>query len=150
MSNLLSPLSSLPALNRSAPLGGGADLPAANRSGAFGQVLADVATPTSVVQAQGGDTLIGLVKAHYRQNQQPITEGQAMRLAHQVAAHNQIENPDLILTGQKIDFSALQMPALTRANPPGPLDLNAHSAQLVKQLNTSGEPTLTANALATR
>ena len=150
MSNLLSPLSSLPALNRSAPLGGGADLPAAGRSGAFGQVLADVASPTSVVQAQGGDTLIGLVKAHYRQNQQPITEGQAMRLAHQVAAHNQIENPDLILTGQKIDFSALQMPALARANPPGPLDLNAQSAQLVRQLNTSGESTLTANALATR
>ncbi len=150
MNNLLSPLPSLPALNRSAPLGGGADLSAAGRSVAFGQVLAGVASPTSVMRAQGGDTLIGLVKAHYRQNQQPISESQALRLAHQVAAHNQIKNPDLILTGQKIDFAVLQMPALARATPPGPLDLNPKSAQFVRQLHASGQPALTANALATR
>ena len=149
MSNLLSPLTSLSALSRSAPLGGTASLPAPGRSTVFGQVLADVA-PSSVVQAQGGDTLIGLVKAHYRQNQLPINENQAMRLAHQVAAHNQIDNPDLILTGQKIDFSLLQMPALARHTPPGPLELNPQNARLLMQLNASGEPPLTANALATR
>jgi hypothetical protein len=117
---------------------------------AFGRVLADVVSPTSVMRAQEGDTLIGLVKAHYRQNQQPISESQALRLAHQVAAHNQIKNPDLILTGQEIDFAALQMPALARANPPGPLDLNPKSAQLVRPLQASGEAMLTGHALANR
>jgi hypothetical protein len=111
-------------------------------------MLADVAPRSGMVQAQEGDTLIGLVKAHYRQNQQPITEQQAMRLAHQVAARNQIDNPDLILTGQKIDFSNLQMPALARSESPGPLDLSPRIARSVAQL-ASPSP-LTANALASR
>ena len=92
-------------------------------------MLAQVSPRSGLVQAQEGDSLIGLVKAHYRQNQQPITEHQAMRLAHQVAARNQIDNPNLILTGQKIDFSSLLMPALARGEAPGPLGLNARSAQ---------------------
>ena len=148
MSNLLPPLPSLPALSPSAPSGSGALLPASGRSGAFGQVLAEVSPRSGKVQAQEGDTLIGLVKAHYRQNQQPITEHQAMRLAHQVAARNQIDNPNLILTGQKIDFSSLLMPALARSEAPGPLDLNARSAQSVAQLASSSA--LTTNALANR
>jgi hypothetical protein len=148
MSNLLSPLPSLPALSPPAPSGSGALLPAAGRPGAFGQMLADVAPRSGMVQAQEGDTLIGLVKAHYRQNQQPITEQQAMRLAHQVAARNQIDNPNLILTGQKIDFSSLQMPTLARSEAPGPLDLSPRSARSVAQL-ASPAP-LTANALASR
>lgn len=148
MSNLLSPLPSLPALSPSAPSGGGALLPAAGRPGAFGQMLADVAPRSGMVQAQEGDTLIGLVKAHYRQNQQPITEQQAMRLAHQVAARNQIDNPNLILTGQKIDFSNLQMPSLARSQSPGPLDLSPRSALSVAQL--ANPAPLTANALASR
>ena len=148
MSNLLTPLPSLPALSPIAPSGNGALLPATGRAGAFGQMLADVAPRSGRVQAQEGDTLIGLVKAHYRQNQQPITEQQAMRLAHQVAAHNQIDNPNLILTGQKIDFSSLRMPALARSEAPGPLDLSPRSAQSVAQL--ASPPPLTANALASR
>ena len=148
MSNLLPPLPSLPALSPPAPTGSGGLLPASGRSGAFGQVLAEVSPRSGKVQAQEGDTLIGLVKAHYRQNQQPISEHQAMRLAHQVAARNQIDNPNLILTGQKIDFSSLLMPALARGEAPGPLDLNARSAQSVAQLASSS--TLTTNALANR
>ena len=148
MSNPLTPLPSLPALSPIAPSGNGALLPATGRAGAFGQMLADVAPRSGRVQAQEGDTLIGLVKAHYRQNQQPITEQQAMRLAHQVAAHNQIDNPNLILTGQKIDFSSLRMPALARSEAPGPLDLSPRSAQSVAQL--ASPPPLTANALASR
>ena len=116
MSQQLPPLPSLRALSPTALMGGGALLPASGRAAAFAQVLADVTPRSGQVQAQNGDTLIGLVKAHYRQNQQPITEQQAMRLAHQVAAHNQIDNPDLILTGQKIDFSSLQMPSLARSS----------------------------------
>ena len=148
MSNLLPPLPSLPALSPPAPTGSGGLLPASGRSGAFGQVLAEVSPRSGLVKAQEGDTLIGLVKAHYRQNQQPITEHQAMRLAHQVAARNQIDNPNLILTGQKIDFSSLLLPALARGEAPGPLDLNARSAQSVAQLASSS--TLTTNALANR
>ena len=86
MSNLLPPLPSLPALSPPAPTGSGGLLPASGRSGAFGQVLAEVSPRSGKVQAQEGDTLIGLVKAHYRQNQQPITEHQAMRLAHQLSS----------------------------------------------------------------
>ena len=97
MRNLLPPLPSLPALSPPAPSGSGALLPASGCAGAFGQVLAQVSPRSGLVQAQEGDSLIGLVKAHYRQNQQPITEHQAMRLAHQVAARNQIDNPNLIL-----------------------------------------------------
>jgi hypothetical protein len=148
MRNLLPPLPSLPALSPPAPSGSGALLPASGRAGAFGQVLAQVSPRSGLVQAQEGDTLIGLVKAHYRQNQQPITEHQAMRLAHQVAARNQIDNPNLILTGQKIDFSSLLMPTLARGEAPGPLDLNARSAQSVAQLASSSA--LTSNALANR
>lgn len=148
MSPLLPPLPSLPALSPSAPSGSGALSPTSGRAGAFGQVLADVAPRSGLVQAQEGDTLIGLVKAHYRQNQQPITEQQAMRLAHQVAARNQIDNPNLILTGQKIDFSSLQMPALARNEAPGPLDLSTRSARSVAQL--ASPAALTANALASR
>ncbi len=148
MSNLLPPLPSLPALSPPAPSGSGALLPAPGRPGAFGQMLAEVAPRSGVVQAQEGDTLIGLVKAHYRQNQQPITEHQAMRLAQQVAARNQIDNPNLILTGQKIDFSSLQMAALARSEAPGPLDLSPRSARSVAQL--ASPAALTANALASR
>ena len=148
MSNLLSPLPSLPALSPPATSGSGALLPASGRAGSFGQVLAEMAPRASLVQAQEGDTLIGLVKAHYRQNHQPITEQQAMRLAHQVAARNDIANPDLILTGQKINFLSLQMPALARGEPSGPLDLSPSSARSLARL--AGPATLTANALASR
>lgn len=148
MSNLLTPLPSLPALNPSPHSGGGGFTSAPSRSVAFGQMMADATIRTGVVRAQEGDTLIGLVKAHYRQNQQPITEQQAMRLAHQVADRNQINNPNLILTGQKIDFSSLHMTALARSEPLGPLDLNPRNAASVAQL--ANPVALTANALASR
>ena len=151
MNPLLPPLPSLPALSPHAPTGG--VLPASGRTGVFGQVLADVAPRPGLLQAQAGDTLIGLVKAHYRQNQLPISEHQAMRLAHQVAARNGIDDPNLILTGQKIDFSSLQMAPLARAWPSGPLDLNVRSTQALNALSTAHAPApqaLTANALAAR
>lgn len=147
MNPLLNPLPGQPALARSAPTAGGLAPAASSPALAFGQVLATMTPGGSVVQAQSGDTLIGLVKAHYRQNHQSITDNQAMRLAHQVAAHNHIDNPDLILTGQKIDFASLQLPALARAQPPGPLELSGRSAQWVAaQLS----PSVTAQALASR
>lgn len=72
-------------------------------------------SPAHTVEVQAGDTLIGLVKAHYRQQGLPIGESQAYRLAHQVAADNGIANPDLIVPGQQVDFARLQLPALARA-----------------------------------
>jgi hypothetical protein len=100
----------------------------------------DKVTPAdSSVQVQSGDTLIGLVKAHYRQNQQVLSEGQATRLAQEVAAHNRLRNPDRIFPGQTIDFSPLQLPPLARSPDKGPLALNALSAPA---LNALGDPAL--------
>ena len=73
----------------------------------FKQVMADVVV-------QSGDTLVGLVRAHHRQQGIPLTEGQAYRMALRVAERNQISNPDQISPGQKVDFSDLQLPALDR------------------------------------
>jgi len=69
-------------------------------------------TPASRV-VQTGDTLTGLVKAHYREQGQAIGEAQAYRQALQLAQHNAIDNPDLIQPGQVIQMSAL--PTLSEA-----------------------------------
>jgi len=87
---------------------------AASGSPGFGRVWSDVNQSGSRVEVQAGDTLIGLVKAHYRQQGTEVSETQAFRLAHQVAADNGISNPDLILPGQKVDFARLQLPPLAR------------------------------------
>ena len=150
MSTSLSPLPSLQALSTATPLDGASNLPVGARGQDFQHILSGVADRQRHVQVQEGDTLIGLVKAHYRQNRQDIDDHEAMRLAHQVAARNQIDNPDLILPGQKIDFSALRLPPLARAQVPGPLELNLHSAQKVWDLQRDTKSALTANALATR
>ena len=78
---------------------------------------ADNRAEGSTVQVRQGDTLIGLVKAHHRQQGLPIGEAQAFRLARQVAADNGIANPNLIHPGQRIDFARLQLPPLARATP---------------------------------
>jgi len=118
------------------------------KGAAFQQVWAGVQSSHKTVEVESGDTLIGLVKAHFRQNQVPITETQATQLAHQVARHNQLDNPDLILPGQKIDFASLQLPALSRQVTQGPLDIHTPiTAQALQQLRPSG---LTADALALR
>lgn len=96
---------------------GAAGAPAAPGVSGFANVWAQVAPAGtgSQVQVQAGDTLIGLVKAHYRQQGLPIGEGQAFRLAHQVAADNGIANPNLIHPDQRIDFARLNLSALARA-----------------------------------
>ena len=90
---------------------------AASPGNAFGKVWSEVKASTSQVEVQSGDTLIGLVKAHYRQQGLPISETDAYRLAHQVAADNGIRNPDLIEPGQSVDFGRLNLPPLARAAP---------------------------------
>jgi hypothetical protein len=129
-----------------------AGMGAAVKNNAFQQVLAGVQPGNKQVEVVSGDTLIGLVKAHYRQNQMPISEGQAMQLAQQVARHNQLADPDLILPGQKIDFAPLQLPALARAPQMGPLDISSPlAAAALNRLSPSAPETdLTAHALAAR
>lgn len=148
MSTFIAPLSSLPALTVADPIGLGAGSSSA-KSGGFQQALAQAAHNTTV-QAQEGDTLIGLVKTHYKLGAQTLTDAQAMRLAHQVAASNGIDNPDLILTGQHIRLHDLQNTAAPPAQR-GALDLNARVAQQIWQLNQPTNSTnMTASALAAR
>lgn len=82
---------------------------------AFQQVLSEVRPTTQTVTVESGDTLIGLVKAHFWQNGGIVSESRAYNLAFQVAKENRISNPDRIIPGQKIDFSGLNLPALARA-----------------------------------
>jgi len=109
-----------PAPAPSASVGMGAPAGASGTGAAgFGRVWSDVTQSGSRVEVQAGDTLIGLVKAHYRQQGTEVSETQAFRLAHQVAADNGISNPDLILPGQKVDFARLQLPPLARNSAAG-------------------------------
>jgi hypothetical protein len=150
---MLPPFTSQPGLNPADLTGRNDILSTLGRTPAFGQMMAQVTQRPGLVQVQAGDTLIGLVKAQYAQNQLPISEGQAMRLAHQVAAHNGIGNPNMIKTGQKVDFSGLPMSDLLRAGYSGPLDLNVRSTQALSKLNpsiASAPPTSTMKALAAR
>ncbi len=118
---------------------------------AFQAVWADVTPAGRQVQVQRGDTLIGLVKAHHRQNQLPISDNQAYKLAHQIARDNQLSQPDLILPGQKIDFAALNLPPLARAPAPGPLDIGTASHSLaVQQLPSAARMPTAADMLAQR
>ena len=87
-------------------------------SARFAQVWAEVnpqIKPKNVT-VQSGDTLTGLVKAHYRQQGLQVSENQAYRQALQVANANRIDNPNLIHPGQTVDFSPLNMPGLARGS----------------------------------
>ena len=110
--------------------GSAGSAPVGQQNTAFAHVWARVApgatgqpASSSKVLVEKGDTLIGLVKAHYRQQGLPISENQAFRLAHQVAADNAIADPNLILEGQQVDFGRLQLPALARAPSPPSTEL---------------------------
>jgi len=101
----------------------------------FGKVWSELKTSAAFrLEVQSGDTLIGLVKAHYRQQGLPIQEAQAYRLAHQVAADNGIRNPDRIDPGQALDFGRLNLPPLARATQaPGMAFTSAEQALAQRQ-----------------
>ena len=136
--SLLPPPLGTPVPTPAAPLAGaGAPAPQGARpagAAGFASVWAQVAPggAGSQVRVQSGDTLIGLVKAHYRLQSLPIDEAQAFRLAHQVAADNGIANPNLIYPDQQIDFARLNLPALARA-PAGTTDPLASTEQALAQ-----------------
>jgi len=119
----------------------------ANISGRFSQVLTQVSPPNTgvAVKVQRGDTLIGLVKTQYRQQGLHVSENQAFRLAHQIAADNRIANADLIRPGQRIDLSRLNLAAV----PPSPasaLDLPATAKTALQQLRTTPLATAATNS----
>ena len=148
MSTFIPPLSSLAPLAVSDPIGIGAG-PTTGKSAGFQHAMAQ-ATQHTTVQAQEGDTLIGLVKSHYKAGPQPLSDAQALRLAQQVAARNGIDNPDLILAGQHIKLRDINSTAPASA-PRGALDLNARVAQQIWQLHQpSPSPSMAASALAAR
>jgi hypothetical protein len=148
MSTALTPLSSLTALTISDPIGIGSGSSSA-KPGDFQQALAHV-TRQPTVQAKAGDTLIGLIKTHFRQNQQELTEIQAMRLAQQVAASNGIRNPDLIHPGQIIHLHVRHAHNTLLPSAPGPLELNSRLSQDIWELNQPRSQPLTTSALAAR
>ncbi len=118
MANLTALPATAAASRTAAGLPASAGAPATAAAG-FSKVWTDVRTSSGAqVEVQSGDTLIGLVKAHYRQQGMPVSETQAHRLALQVASDNGIPNPDYIVPGQNVDFSRLQLPPLARAAPP--------------------------------
>lgn len=70
--------------------------PATGRN-AFSQVLATV---------KRGDTLIGMVKSLFRNQGLSVSENQAWRLAHRIAADNRLLNANRIEPGQQINLTA--------------------------------------------
>ncbi|NBS47946.1 MAG: LysM peptidoglycan-binding domain-containing protein [Betaproteobacteria bacterium] len=61
-----------------------------------------------------GDTLIGMVRSQFRSQGLSVSDGQAWRLAHQVAADNRIANANRIEPGQQLDMSAVQQTTSAR------------------------------------
>jgi hypothetical protein len=113
--------------------------------GRFNQVLAQMAPSTSqTVRVQREDTLIGLVKTQHRQQGIAVSENQAYRLAHQLAADNRIANPNLIQPGQRIDFSRLHGLALAQTPPQSPsaLDVPAPARTALEQMRSPARPTI--------
>ena len=60
------------------------------------------------------DTLIGMVRSQFRSQGLSVSDGQAWRLAHQVAADNRIANANRIEPGQQLDMSAVQQTTSAR------------------------------------
>lgn len=62
----------------------------------------------AALTVQDGDTLIAIVRAQAQGQGLRLSASQELQLAHQLASANQIRNPDLILSGQKIQTASLQ------------------------------------------
>ncbi len=111
----------------------------ASTPGRFNQVLAQIApSQAAPVAVRRGDTLIGLVKAQHNEQGRLVSENQAFRLAHQIAADNRISNPDLIKPGQKIDFSRLNSPLVSQVST-DKLESTVPSKPALAQLSSSAQ-----------
>lgn len=77
---------------------------------AFEQVLQQASQPTSPaneVVVEQGDTLVGLVRQWHRERGADVTDAQAYRQALQVARAQGIDNPNLIVPGQRVRLEGL-------------------------------------------
>jgi hypothetical protein len=92
---------------------------------------------TRVVRS--GDTLVGLVKAHYAEQGQTVSEGQAYREALQIAQANGIRNPNLIHPNQLVRMN-LGPQAVARASNS---DQPPNTAPAVSRSTPSIEPAAT-------
>ncbi len=112
------PSSAWPAVGLTSPTGAGMPVQAGSgtgvKTGGFQQALANLEPPVKAVTVERGDTLIGMIKTRFRDQQSSVSDGQALRFALEVAKNNQLNNPNLIHPGQKIDLSRVQMPAQVR------------------------------------
>ena len=96
---ITAPAVAAPAAASSAPTPGG------EAATGFSSVLATV---------KRGDTLIGMVRSQFKSQGLSVSDGQAWRLAQQVAADSRIGNANRIEPGQQLDMSAVQQTASAR------------------------------------
>jgi hypothetical protein len=64
-------------------------------------------TPAAEVVVQRGDTLVGLVRQWHRERGADVSDAQAYRQALQVARTQGIDNPNLIVPGQRVRLDGL-------------------------------------------
>lgn len=81
---------------------------------AFAQALNQVqqtenGRASSLVAVKSGDTLISLIRQQAALQGIAVNSSDEMRLSQQLAKDNQIQNPNLIMPGQKISFSSLAL-----------------------------------------
>ena len=77
---------------------------------AFEQVLQQASqssSPAQEVVVEQGDTLVGLVRLWHRERGADVSDAQAYRQALQVARAQGIDNPDLIVPGQRVRLEGL-------------------------------------------
>ncbi|MDP4609395.1 MAG: hypothetical protein NWS83_09710 [Burkholderiaceae bacterium] len=90
---------------------------------AFAKVLQQAGTPDLAaladVQVRRGDTLIGVVQQAAAAQGKTVSGAQAWRMAQQLASSNGIDDPNLILPGQRLRMAAVgrELAALPTANP---------------------------------
>jgi len=73
-------------------------------------------TPAAEVVVQRGDTLVGLVRQWHRERGADVSDAQAYRQALQVARAQGIDNPNLIVPGQRVRLDGLMIQESTVAS----------------------------------
>lgn len=79
---------------------------------AFERVLQQASqssSPAKEVVVEQGDTLVGLVRQWHRERGADVSDAQAYRQALQVARAQGIDNPDLIVPGQRVRLEGLEI-----------------------------------------
>ena len=125
----------------------GSARPAAGKG--FSQAMQQVQS-ASTLQADAGDTLIGMVREFAKARGQTLSPAQEFRMAQKVASANQIADPNRIFVGQKIDLAVLEgdMPTTTAAFVPAAHSMPA--AQSGFRLQTPAQLALSTQAALAR